>query len=290
LGSAFELSLVDDARRLAAIALAEDGAIDISTEVTLSGDRFGEAHIEARADGVLAGSVYADAVAFACGLEPVKWRLGDGASFGPGQRLGVFKGPLRAILRSERPMLNLLQRACGIAAMTKACVDTLRGTSCRVLHTRKTAPGLRVFDVHAVLAAGGAQHRLDLAQAVLVKDNHWREIERAGGSLSTAREAAAARGIRVFQVEVESVLQLDAACAAFATRILVDNQSPGTVREWAERARRLRPGIEVEATGGIDIANVREYAEAGADFVSVGAITHSVRAVDMSLEVASDPQ
>jgi nicotinate-nucleotide pyrophosphorylase (carboxylating) len=287
LDSAFDLSVLEDARRLAKAALAEDGAVDSTTEVTVSGDPIAEAWIEARSDGVLAGAAYADAVARGCGLAPVNWRLADGDPFRSGERLGGLKGPVRAILRCERPLLNLLQRACGISTATRAYVDALAGTSCRVLHTRKTAPGLRAFDVSAVLAAGGTLHRLDLAEVVLVKDNHWRELEASGLSLSEAREAARALGIRMFQVEVESVSQLEAACAAGATRVLVDNQSPSTVREWAARARQLSAGIQVEATGGIGLTNVRAYAEAGADFVSIGAITHSVRAVDISLEVTS---
>lgn len=283
--STFDLGVLEDARRLAETALAEDGAFDITTDVTVLGDPFAQACIEARSDGVFAGAAYADAVARGCALAPLNWRLADGDRFRSGQRLGVLKGPLRAILRCERPLLNLLQRACGISTTTRAHVDALRGIACRVLHTRKTAPGLRAFDVRAALAGGGVLHRRDLAQVVLVKDNHWRELTASGLSLSRAREAARARGVRVFQVEVESVSQLEAACAAGASRILVDNQSPRTVREWAAKARRLSPGIEVEATGGIDLTNVREYAEAGADFVSIGALTHSVRAVDISLEI-----
>lgn len=285
--SAFDLGVLEDARRLAETVLAEDGAFDITTDVTVQGDPFAEAFIEARSDGVFAGAAYADAVARACALAPVKWRLEDGERFRACQRLGELEGPLRAILRCERPLLNLLQRACGIATTTYAYVDALRGIACRVLHTRKTAPGLRAFDVRAALAAGGALHRLDLAHVVLVKDNHWRELERSGLSLSSARAAARDRGIRIFQVEVESLAQLEAACAAGATRILVDNQTPQTLRGWALRARELCSGIEVEATGGIDLTNVRAYAEAGADFVSIGALTHSVRAVDISLEVIS---
>ncbi len=285
--SAFDLSVLEDARRLAETALAEDGAFDITTEVTTSGDAFAEAWIEARSDGVFAGAAYADAVVRRCALTPVDWGRAEGDRFRAGERLGVLNGTLRSILRCERPLLNFLQRACGISTSTRAYVDALRGTPCRVLHTRKTAPGLRIFDVSAALAAGAVLHRLDLAHVVLVKDNHWRELEASGRSLTDAREAARARGVGMFQVEVESISQLEVACTAGATRILVDNQGPPIVREWAAKARELSPGIEVEATGGIDLTNVRDYAEAGADFVSIGAITHSVRAVDISLELTS---
>ena len=279
--------LMDDARRLAVIALAEDGAFDITTDVTMSGDPIAHARIEARTDGVFAGSVYADAIARECGLSTVDWGVSPGEAFRPGRQLGMLSGSLRAILRCERPMLNLLQRACGIATATRAYVDALEGTSCRVLHTRKTAPGLRIFDIDAAIAGGAARHRSDLAHVVLVKDNHWRELEASGLSLSRACESARSRGTLGFQVEVESIAQLEAACAAGATRVLVDNQTPAVLREWADLARRLSPGIEVEATGGIDLASVRDYADAGADFVSIGALTHSVRAADISLEVVA---
>jgi nicotinate-nucleotide pyrophosphorylase (carboxylating) len=119
----------------------------------------------------------------------------------------------------------------------------------------------------------------------MVKDNHWRALASSGAGLAAAIADARARGITSLQVEIESLEQLGEACAAGATRLLVDNQTPATVRDWAGRARALRPGIEVEATGGITLENVRAYAEAGADYVSVGALTHSVRAADLGLEV-----
>ena len=199
---------------------------------------------------------------------------------------GVVHGPLGRILRAERPMLNLLQRASGIATATRAYVDAVAGTGCRILHTRKTAPGLRVLDVAAVLAGGGTRHRFDLAHEVMVKDNHWQALRREGNTLAAALADGRRRGVASLQVEVETEAQLEEACAAGATRLLVDNQPPATVRAWARRARELVPGIEIEATGGITLANVREYAEAGVDFVSVGALTHSVMAADIGLEIA----
>ena len=280
-------ALLEDAERIAAIALAEDGPVDVTSELMLAGGVRGEAVLEARSDGVLAGTAYADAVVRGCGLSGVEWRHADGDAFDARQPVGVFTGSLRAILRAERPLLNLLQRACGIATATRGYVAELRGTGCRVLHTRKTLPGLRAFDVRAVLAGGGALHRIDLSREVLVKDNHWSVLEALGGSMRNANAAAGARGIRSFQVEVASEAQLEAACEAAATRILIDNQSPETVKDWAARARLLAPGIEVEASGGIVLGNVRAYAEAGADFVSIGALTHSVHALEIALEVAA---
>jgi nicotinate-nucleotide pyrophosphorylase (carboxylating) len=273
-----------DAARIAAAALAEDGDTDVTTAVTVPAGLQAEGIIEYRSGGVLAGAAYADAVAQACDCR-IEWRAPDGRSVRPGIAVGVMRGALARILRAERPMLNLLQRASGIATATRAYVDAVAGTGCRILHTRKTAPGLRALDIAAVLAGGGARHRADLSHEVMVKDNHWQALVRSGGTLGEALAEARRRGIAALDVEVESLEQLDQACAAGATRLLVDNQSPETVRAWAARARGLRGGIEIEATGGITLENVRAYAEAGADFVSIGALTHSARAADLALEV-----
>jgi nicotinate-nucleotide pyrophosphorylase (carboxylating) len=273
-----------DPDRIAALALAEDGETDVTTAVIVPANLDAEGVIEYRSGGVLAGAAYADAVARACDCR-IEWRSPDGRTVRPGATVGVMRGRLARILRAERPMLNLLQRACGIATATRAYVDAVAGTGCRILHTRKTAPGLRALDIAAVLAGGGTRHRADLDHELMVKDNHWRALVRGGGTLAAALDAARGRGITALQVEVESVSQLEEACAAGATRLLVDNQTPDTVARWAERARALRPGIEIEATGGITLSNVRAYAEAGADFVSIGALTHSVPAADLAIEV-----
>ena len=273
-----------EADRIAALALAEDGDTDITSAVTVPAGLEAAGVLEFRSGGVLAGNAFADAVASACACR-IDWRAPDGRSIAPGATVGVVHGGLRHLLRAERPLLNLLQRASGIATATRGYVDAVRGTGCRILHTRKTAPGLRALDIAAVLAGGGARHRADLSHEVMVKDNHWQALRRAGGDLAGALAEARKRGIAALHVEVESVGQLDEACAAGATRLLVDNQTPDTLREWASRARSLRAGIEIEATGGITLDNVRDYAAAGADFVSVGALTHSVRAADLAIEV-----
>ena len=277
--------MTPDAERIAAVALAEDGATDITTVLTVPAGVAGEGRIEYRSGGVVAGAAYADAVARACECR-IEWRAPEGRTVAAGTVAGVVHGPLGRILRAERPMLNLLQRASGIATATRAYVDAVAGTGCRILHTRKTAPGLRVLDVAAVLAGGGTRHRFDLAHEVMVKDNHWQALRREGNTLAAALADGRRRGVASLQVEVETEAQLEEACAAGATRLLVDNQPPATVRAWARRARELVPGIEIEATGGITLANVREYAEAGVDFVSVGALTHSVMAADIGLEIA----
>jgi nicotinate-nucleotide pyrophosphorylase (carboxylating) len=268
-----------DAERIAALALAEDGDTDITSVVTVPAGLEADGAIEYRSGGVLAGNAFADAVARACECR-IDWRAPDGRLVPAGATVGIIRGALRRLLRAERPLLNVLQRASGIATATRAYVDAVAGTPCRILHTRKTAPGLRALDIAAVLAGGGARHRADLGHEVMVKDNHWRALRRAGGDLASALAAA-----RSLQVEVESPGQVEEACAGGATRLLVDNQMPDTLREWAAVARALRPGIEIEATGGITLGNVRAYAEAGADFVSIGALTHSVRAADLALEL-----
>ena len=273
-----------DAERIAAIALAEDGHRDLTSDVTVAPAARRSARIEFRSGGVLAGRVYAGAVAQACGCA-LDWDAAEGARVARHAVVGVVSGPLGPLLRAERPLLNLLQRAAGIATITHTYVDAVSGTDARILHTRKTAPGLRLLDVAGVLAGGGALHRLDLAHTVMVKDNHWRALAAQGRTLKSALAQARGLGAEALQVEVESEAQLQAACEAGATRLLLDNQSPETVQRWAAMARGLAPGIEIEATGGITLDNVRAYALAGAEFISVGALTHSVRAADIALEI-----
>lgn len=273
--------LAADAERLARLALEEDGTRDLSSEVALTSERPTRARVELRGAGVFAGARYAEAVARLCELS-VDWLVGEGEAV-EDCSVARLRGGLVGILRGERPLLNLLQRASGIATATRACVDAVRGTGCRVLHTRKTAPGLRLFDAAAVVAGGGSIHRLDLAHTVLIKDNHWRALREAGRSLAAALLEARRRGALECQVEVEASEQLEEACAAGADRLLLDNQPPETVRSWGQRARALSPGIVIEATGRITLATIRSYAEAGADFVSLGALTHSVRALDLGM-------
>jgi nicotinate-nucleotide pyrophosphorylase (carboxylating) len=274
-----------DAERIAAVALAEDGETDITTALTVPAGLGAEGRIEHRSGGVVAGAGYADAVARACDCR-IEWRVPEGRRVTAHAVVGIVHGPMGRILRAERPMLNLLQRATGIATATRTYVEAVAGTRCRILHTRKTAPGLRALDVAAVLAGGGTRHRFDLAHEVMVKDNHWQALRMEGNTLEAALTEGRRRGIAALHVEVESETQLEEACAAGATRLLVDNQSPAIVRRWAQRARELLPGIEIEATGGITLGNVREYAEADVDYVSIGALTHSGVAADIGLEIA----
>lgn len=273
-----------DASRVAAAALAEDGLVDLTTAVTVRTPVPGEGVVEARSRTVVAGLLYAEVAARAAGCT-VSWKVDDGDEIEPGP-FGAIRGDLGFVLRAERSVLNLLQRACGIAAATRAFVRAVEGTPCRILHTRKTAPGLRLFDASSVVAGGGVVHRLELSRTVMVKDNHWAALAREGRSLADALSAARAQGALACQVEVESEAQLTEACRAGADRLLVDNQTPDTVAAWGALARKLAPGVRIEATGGITLATVRAYADAGADFVSIGALTHSVVAADIALELA----
>jgi nicotinate-nucleotide pyrophosphorylase (carboxylating) len=274
-----------DANRLAREALAEDGTRDITSELTVPPHLTGTAVLEFRTAGIVAGLPYADAVATGCGLGGIRWNVNEGDRLFSQAVIGTMQGNLRAILRAERPLLNLLQRAAGIATLTRMYVDAIAGTGARILHTRKTAPGLRLFDVHAVLGGGGSAHRFDLAQEVMVKDNHWRALEKTGVPLADVIRDGRARGVTRFHVEVEQAQQLEMACQAGATRLLIDNQMPEIVRAWTRVARSLAPAIEVEASGGIDLTNVRVYAETGVDYISIGALTHSPKAADVGLEV-----
>lgn len=278
-------SVALDAERVAEMALAEDGSRDITSQVTIAATQAAIGMIEAREPLVMAGRAYADAVIAAAGLPPIAWNVSDGDRVPEPRVIGRAEGSLRALLRAERPLLNLLQRACGIATLTARCVAAVEGTRCRILHTRKTTPGLRPFEVRAVLAGGGTRHRVDLATAVMVKDNHWQGLAASGRSLAAALHAARDFGVEELDVEVESLAQLEEACRAGATRLLIDNQSPETVALWVARAHELRPSIELEATGGITVEAMPQYARTGVDFISTGMLTHSVRSADLGMEI-----
>jgi nicotinate-nucleotide pyrophosphorylase (carboxylating) len=196
--------------------------------------------------------------------------------------LAYLSGRARAILTAERVALNLLQRMCGIATLTRRFVDAMAGTPCRILDTRKTAPGLRPFDRQAVRDGGGVNHRYDLTEMVLVKDNHRRLAGGVAKAIAAAR--AGAPGTPV-EVEVESEAELAEALAAGADWILIDNQTPETTARWSALARAAARPPFIEASGTMRLDTVRAYALAGVDAVSVGALTHSVAAADVSLEL-----
>ncbi len=247
-----------------------------------------EGVIEYRSGGVFAGSAYAEAVLQETDCGTVQWTACDGDVVESGTVLATLECDLARMLVAERTLLNFLQRACGIATATRAFVDAVAGTACEVLHTRKTAPGLRLLDVQAVLAGGGSKHRLSLSTEVLVKDNHWHLLTRDDDGLSAACERARQRGVGAIYVEVENASQVSLACESGATRLLIDNQSPEQFQRLAAAARDIDPEIEIEATGGMTLELVRSYAEAGADFISVGSLTHSVVAADVALEITAN--
>lgn len=270
---------------MAAAALAEDGDRDLTSECTVSPTAVAVARLEVRAPLVLAGIRWANAVAAAAQLPPPAWEARDGDLLEPGRVAARLHGPLRALLRAERSLLNLLQRASGIATTTRRHVEALGPSRAVLLHTRKTAPGLRLLDAMAVVAGGGGVHRLDLATEVMIKDNHWHALHASGRTLAEALAEARRLGVRHLHVEVESEAMLREAVSAGATRILVDNQPPAVVAAWTVLARTLAPAIEVEATGGITLASLAAYGATGVDCISLGALTHSAPAADISLEM-----
>jgi nicotinate-nucleotide pyrophosphorylase (carboxylating) len=207
-----DIDIEADARALARRALAEDGDADVTSEVAGAAGMRGLGVMEFRDGGVFAGRRYADAVARQCGDVRVEWLASDGDLVAAGSHVGNITGDLAQILRAERPMLNMLQRACGIASTTRTYVDAVAGTGCGVLHTRKTTPGLRGLEISAVLAGGGQLHRSGLSTEVLLKDNHWHALRQRGLSLRGACDAARSRGITEIYVEVESEDQLREAC------------------------------------------------------------------------------
>ena len=207
----------------------------------------------------------------------------DGVRLHPGQAVAVIRHNARVILSCERVILNFLQRLSGIATLTRQFVDAVSGTKARVLDTRKTIPGLRVLDKYAVRCGGGQNHCLDLSDGILIKNNH---IALAGGIVSVLDRAHRnRRGSQPIEIEVRNLAELEEALDHGAEAILLDNMSVGDVNKAVERCSRLDRRLPLECSGGIVLENIRSYAETGVDFISVGALTHSAKAVDMSLRV-----
>jgi len=210
----------------------------------------------------------------------------DGVRAHKGQVLAVIRHNARVLLSCERVILNLLQHMSGVATNTRRYVDTIQGTHARVLDTRKTVPGLRALEKYAVLCGGGTNHRLDLASGILIKNNHIS----LGGGLRTALAHALERrqsGQRI-QVEVRNLEELDEALEGGAEAILLDNMSAHEVKNAIDRIKQEKHWIPTEASGGIVLENIRDYAETGVDFISVGALTHSARAADISMSIAAE--
>jgi nicotinate-nucleotide pyrophosphorylase (carboxylating) len=207
----------------------------------------------------------------------------DGIRVKAGQQIAVLRHNARVLLSCERVILNFLQRMAGIATTTRKFVDAVEGTHARILDTRKTAPGLRLIDKHAVRCGGGQNHRLDLSDGVLLKGNH---ITLAGGAIPALERALHnRRGRQPIEIEVRSLEELQQALAHGAEAVLLDHVSVETVRKAVEICSLQPRRIPLECAGGINLENVRSYAETGVDFISVGALTHSSTAVDMSMRV-----
>jgi nicotinate-nucleotide pyrophosphorylase (carboxylating) len=207
----------------------------------------------------------------------------DGVRLHKGQAIAVVRHNARALLSCERVILNVLQRLSGIATLTRRFVDAIHGTNARILDTRKTVPGLRVLDKYAVRCGGGHNHRLDLSDGVLIKNNH---IALAGGVAAVLQKALRnRRSEQPVEIEVRNLAELDEALANGAERILLDNASVDVVRAGVAKVKEHSHPVPVEVSGGIRLENVRAYAETGVDYISVGALTHSPQAVDLSMRI-----
>jgi nicotinate-nucleotide pyrophosphorylase (carboxylating) len=269
-------------RELIAAALAEDlGARDVTAEATVPADQVAQATLLAKQDLVLAG-LDAARIAFELRVGDLEWRpaFEDGAAVKSRTTIGTLRGNARGVLSAERVALNFLQQATGVATLTRRFVEAVSGTQAKIRDTRKTLPLLRGLQKQAVVLGGGVPHRSGLATGVLIKDNH---IRLAGGSAAeaTRRALRGAPGLPV-ETEVERLDQVEEVIAAGAHMLLLDNFTPDEVR----RAVAVVAGrVPVEVSGGVTLATVRAYAEAGADFIAIGALTHSAGASDISLEV-----
>lgn len=264
------------------LALEEDlGLGDLTSRAIFPPRHRSRAVIEARASIVVCGLEIAARI-FAR-VDPalrVRFGVADGARVRPGQPVLRIAGPTASLLAAERTALNFLQRLSGIATLTRAYADAVVGTGVRVIDTRKTIPGWRALEKAAVRCGGGCNHRSSLGEHVLIKDNHIA----AAGSIARAVAAARAAAPHLARVEVEagSLAQVRAALAAGAEVILLDNLTPAQV---ASAVRLIAGRARVEVSGGITLATIREYALPGVDVISVGALTHSAPAADLSLEV-----
>ncbi|TMB94365.1 MAG: carboxylating nicotinate-nucleotide diphosphorylase [Chloroflexi bacterium] len=278
----------DLVRHIVEAALLEDRATDdLTTAALVPPHQRGRAEFIAEAKGILAGIDVARE-AFAVIDPSLRWQseISDGGRISPGDRIATVEGSLASILRGERVALNFLSHLSGIATATDTVVRSLEGTGCRLRDTRKTTPGLRVLEKYAVRCGGGVNHRLDLADGVLIKDNHLAALRMRGLGISDAIRLArgGAPGMRI-EIEVTTLDEAGEALDAGADELLLDNMTPDAMRQVVALAGERDPRPVLEASGGITLANAREVAETGVDYISMGAITHSAAALDMSLEV-----
>ena len=284
-------------RTILEAALAEDKvANDVTTALTIPPDLRASGTIIAKQACVVSGlgciPVFLDIFAKMSPASVGRFEvishpeIFDGVSVKKGQTLAVIRHNASAILSCERVILNLMQRMSGIATLTNEFVKSVAGTKTKVLDTRKTIPGLRALDKYAVCCGGGVNHRLDLQDGILIKNNH---ISLGGGLPIVLERALEGRKTgQVVQVEVRSQTELDQAIAGGAESILLDNMTPSQVKKAIKQIRAALPNVPVEASGNMNLKTVRAYALAGVDFVSVGALTHSAAAVDLSMRITAD--
>lgn len=279
-----EDQLIDE---LIDLAFAEDiGDGDATTLSTIPADATGRQQLIVKEEGILAGVEIARRVfeKFDPSLR-MEVFIGDGSHVRPGDVAFVVTGPVRSLLQTERTMLNIMQRMSGIATTTHRYQERLAGLKTKVLDTRKTTPGMRLLEKQAVKIGGGANHRIGLFDMILIKDNH---TDFAGGipqAVERAREWCRENGkdLRIEQ-EVRNTDEIRLALQAGVDRIMLDNFSPERTAEAVRLIRSVNPAVEIESSGGITLDTLREYGETGVDFISVGALTHSVKGLDMSFK------
>ena len=283
-----------DTAQLIHRALAEDvGTGDVTTLATVPAHRKAAARIIAKAEGVLAGTgTLVDVLrAVDPGLR-VETKLVDGAEVTRGDIIMEIRGSARSILTAERTALNFLGRLSGIATLTSQFAKAVEGTGAKILDTRKTTPGMRTLEKAAVLAGGGANHRIGLFDMVLIKENHIRAAGGITAAVRSCREYLTAAGIdRPVAVEVETtnMAEIDEALAVGCDRIMLDNMTLDDMRAACRKIRAAAPGVEIEASGNMSVERVRAVAETGVHLISVGALTHSAPALDVSLLFDQDP-
>ncbi len=271
--------------RVARLALAEDiGRGDMTSLATVPEEAFARARFLAKEPLVVSGLEAARAVFFAAD-EEVRFEAfaEEGDRVEAGAAIAAVEGNARSILAAERVALNLLMRLSGVATLTRKYVGAISGTNARITDTRKTTPGLRELEKAAVRAGGGVNHRSGLDDGILIKDNH---LAISGGVSEAVRRArGSSPHLLKIEVEVESMAELEEAFGAKADAVLLDNMSPEDVERCVEAAREKAPDMLVEISGGVNLDTVRAYAESGPDLISVGALTHSAPAADVSLEM-----
>lgn len=272
------------------LGLEEDlGSGDVTTRLMVPAAARAEGVVRAKADGVFCGGVFVPELLRIADVD-LRWQgeAAEGESVDRGRVVGRLRGGAADVLALERLLLNLLQRLCGIATRTRTFVRAVTGTDCRVLETRKTVPGWRLLDKYAVLAGGGTLHRLGLHDQILAKENHFRLAMAAGpGGFAGALErlmAARPAGM-VVEVEVETLEQLDAALAAGVDIVLLDDMDEAAMREAVRRRDACASPAALEASGGITLERIAAVAATGVERISIGALTHSVPALDLSLDV-----